>query len=300
VLRSRTITGPYEPNPANPILTQRDQPEDRPNPVTSVGHADYVVDNAGQWWATFLGVRPYEGDYYNTGRETFLLPVTWIDGWPVILEAGVELPRSGKAPALPPATAPALPTTGTFRVEEDFTGPDLPPHWLTPRVPSEDWYALAGGNLQLTPRPVSLGAIGQPSFLARRQQHLVARAEVTVDFTPAQTGDEAGLAAFQSETHWFSLGMTADDNGKTMLHLRQRGGESDPEDGVTVSTAELPEGTPVRLGFTADDDAYQAVWSTSDGNWQPIGPVLDGTLLSTRTAGGFVGAVFGVYAEAAK
>ncbi len=299
VLRSRTVTGPYEPNPANPILTQRDQPEDRANPVTSVGHADLVVDDAGQWWATFLGVRPYEGDYYNTGRETFLLPVTWTDGWPVILETGVELPLSGKAPALPTAEQPALPTTGTFRVEEDFSGPGLGYHWLTPRVPTESWYSVADGNLQLTPRPVSLGAIGQPSFLARRQQHLSARAEVTVDFNPAQSGDEAGLAAFQSETHWFSLGLTADESGKTILHLRQRGGETDPEAGVTVSTAELSADTPVRLAFTADDDAYQAIWSTDGGDWQPIGPVLDGKLLSTRTAGGFVGAVFGIYAESA-
>lgn len=299
ILRSRTITGPYDPFLGNPILTQRDQPEDRPNPVTSVGHADYVVDNAGQWWATFLGVRPYEGDYYNTGRETFLLPVTWADGWPVILEPGVELPLSGKAPALPVAEAPALPTTGTFRVEEDFSGPGLGFHWLTPRVPAESWYTVSDGNLQLTPRPMSLGAIGQPSFLARRQQHLSARAEVTVDFDPAQPGDEAGLAAFQSETHWFSLGLTADENGGTILHLRQRGGEADPETGVTVSTAELPADAPVKLGFTADDDAYQAIWSTGDGDWQPIGPALDGKLLSTRTAGGFVGAVFGVYAESA-
>jgi beta-xylosidase len=36
----------------------------------------------------FLATRTYEGVHYNTGRETFLLPVTWRDGWPVILEHG--------------------------------------------------------------------------------------------------------------------------------------------------------------------------------------------------------------------
>ena len=86
VLRSKKLTGPYEPYENNPILTQRHLPADRPNPITSVGHADLVQDAEGQWWATFLGVRPYAGDLYNTGRETFLMPVKWKDGWPVILE----------------------------------------------------------------------------------------------------------------------------------------------------------------------------------------------------------------------
>jgi beta-xylosidase len=29
----------------------------------------------GDWWAVFLGTRPYGNDLYNTGRETFLRPV---------------------------------------------------------------------------------------------------------------------------------------------------------------------------------------------------------------------------------
>jgi hypothetical protein len=29
----------------------------------------------------------YASDTYNIGRETFLLPVRWVDGWPVILSA---------------------------------------------------------------------------------------------------------------------------------------------------------------------------------------------------------------------
>ncbi|MBY0349266.1 MAG: hypothetical protein GTN67_14605 [Hydrotalea flava] len=29
---------------------------------------------------------PYEADYYNTGRETFMAPEKWINGWPVITQ----------------------------------------------------------------------------------------------------------------------------------------------------------------------------------------------------------------------
>lgn len=54
---------------------------------TCVGHADFVQTEQGNWWAVFLGSRqyyPYEKSYVNTGRETFLALVEWIDGWPVI------------------------------------------------------------------------------------------------------------------------------------------------------------------------------------------------------------------------
>ena len=57
VLRSREVTGPDEAWSDNPVLTQRDLPRDRPLPVTSAGHADFVQTQDGDWcgrcsWAT--------------------------------------------------------------------------------------------------------------------------------------------------------------------------------------------------------------------------------------------------------
>ncbi|MFN7057094.1 glycoside hydrolase family 43 protein [Hyphomonas sp.] len=301
ILRSREVTGPYEPYPGNPVMTQRDLPADRPHPVTSVGHADYVIDNDGTWWAVFLGVRPYEGDYYNTGRETFLLPVSWETGWPVILERGVVVPRTLPRPALPEAAAGPLPTTGSFGVSEDFSGEAANFHWMTPRVPKEDWYTMSGGQLTLTPRPVGLGDEAQPSFLARRQQHMAASAEVSVAFNPAATGDEAGLAAFQSDEYWFALGLSRGADGAPAVRLRQRAGADAPAAGETLANVALEAGTSeVRLRFEGDGAEYAAFWALPGGDWQRLGPDLDGKTLSTRRAGGFVGAVFGVYAEAAR
>ena len=51
----------------------------------------------GSWWAVFLASRPYKDYLFNTGRETFLLPVTWKDGWPVILEHGKAIPYTLRA-----------------------------------------------------------------------------------------------------------------------------------------------------------------------------------------------------------
>ncbi len=46
--------------------------------------ADILEDKFGNWWGVFLGCRPYDkNDHFNTGRETFMAPVKWIDNWPV-------------------------------------------------------------------------------------------------------------------------------------------------------------------------------------------------------------------------
>jgi alpha-N-arabinofuranosidase len=56
-----------------------------------------IVD--GHWWSVFLGCRPFAGKWWTTGRETFLLPVTWTDdGWPQILPPGERVPYAVSAP----------------------------------------------------------------------------------------------------------------------------------------------------------------------------------------------------------
>ena len=81
IFRSKSVEGPYISHEKNPILTQRHLDTLRKHPITTTGHADFVEGKDGQWWAVFLGCRPYEGDFYNTGRETFMAPVEWKDGW---------------------------------------------------------------------------------------------------------------------------------------------------------------------------------------------------------------------------
>jgi len=123
------VTGPYSPVPKNPILTQRDLPEDRPDKVTSTGHADMVWTPDGKCWGFFLGCRPYSGDDYNTGRETFLVPVDWSKGYPVFLEEGKAVPVKGAAPQLPLFETDDYPKTGNFSWTVDLAHP-LDYRWL--------------------------------------------------------------------------------------------------------------------------------------------------------------------------
>jgi len=299
VFRADDVMGPYVPYKENPILTQRDLPEDRPDPVTSVGHADYVQDRSGNWWASFLGVRPYQGDDYNTGRETFLLPVHWKDGWPIILERGKPVPYTQPRPDLPSQAPAPVPTTGNFTLTESFDG-GLAPYWITPRIPEEEWHKLSGGSLWIAPRDIGLGDVGQPSFLARRQQHMNAEAVTEVRLDAAGPEAEAGIAAFQNDDFYYALGVSADTNGRRIVRLHKRAGGDMPPNGniVTEQAVLAPAGEPVRLRIVARGDLYDFYQGAPNSDdWQAVALDQDGTILSTRAAGGFVGAVLGMYAR---
>ena len=299
VLRARTPDGPYTAWDGNPILTQKGLPSDRPRPVTSAGHADLVQTPDGDWWATFLAVRPYGPDQYNTGRETFLMPVDWFGEWPRITSPGEVLPEVATRPDLAPPSVRPAPTSGPFRVEESFDGP-LPPSWMMMRNPRQTWFDLSStpGSLTLQARAVDLGDNANPSFLARRQQHQNASAETVVDFAPARDGDRAGLAALQSDDFWYFLAV-ARDQGVTKIELRRRAGPSDAADGVIIAEAAPAMAGSVKLKVVARGALYDFQYDAG-GGWNTLAADVDGTILSTRTAGGFVGAVFGLHARSAR
>src|SRR5574344_493746 len=84
IARSRTVAGPYESNPANPILTHFSH-QGESSPIQGLGHADFVEAYDGTWWMVFLGFRPQSYNHHLTGRETYLAPVEWKEGqWPVV------------------------------------------------------------------------------------------------------------------------------------------------------------------------------------------------------------------------
>jgi xylan 1,4-beta-xylosidase len=299
VLRSRNVTGPYQAWERNPILTQRDLDPNRPNPITSAGHADMVQTRNGEWWVTFLAVRPYEGDYYNTGRETFLLPVTWVDGWPLILPAGERIPFRHPRPDLPADAAPEIPTTGNFTLREQFHGPELPPHWLRIRTPRERWYELdpVAGSLSLRARPEHIGRLAQPSFLGRRQQHMTASASTAMRYVPARAGDRAGIVAFQNDDFYFLMSVTLEE-GRPVIQLHEAAGNGQGANPTLLASQPLRgrAGAPLYLRIDGDRDRYDFYYGYTEGEWIPLHTGADGKNLSTRRSTGFVGATFGLYA----
>ncbi len=163
ILRARSPWGPFVPYEGNPILTQRDLAPERPTPITNAGHADLIQASDGSWWAVFLASRTYGGTHYNTGRETFLLPVEWKNDWPVILPKGEPIPYIVRGPAQMSAASQS-PSTGNFTWRDDFDSPKLKPEWMHVRVPRENWADLRSkpGALTIHARGRSAGKPEEP------------------------------------------------------------------------------------------------------------------------------------------
>ncbi len=303
VFRAEAPTGPFAPFPGNPILTQRGLDPHRPNPITSAGHAEFVTTPAqggkdGAWWAVFLATRPYRDGFYNTGRETFLAKVSWQgDGWPMVIPPGQGVAYVAAQPGLPPASTSPQPTSGDFTVRASFKGPDLPRDWMMLRTPHARWWKVGDGVLSLTPRSDPLGGHGQPAFLARRQQHPNAEVSVTLAEAPKHDRARAGLVAFQNESHFYFVGLKRVD-GRVELQVEARAGGADPMEGRVLASTPMPGTGPVRLKIVERGDRIDFAYAPPEGAWRTLLKDADATVLSTKAAGGFVGAVFGVYAYA--
>ncbi len=288
ILSAEQPQGPYMPAPRNPILTQRDLHEERTDKITCVGHADLIDTPEGDWWAVFLGCRPYEGEHYNTGRETFLLPVTWQDGYPVILEQGKQVPiLVGKQHLT--ATEEAF--TGNLCYSTDFSE-GLSHHFLMLRTPQEAWYRTDRKGLHLRPTTRTINQLSNPSMLAHRQQHLAFTAETTLCFAPKE-GDVAGLVCYQRETHHILLGKTSRADVPQVVLIRT-------EQGIKEQLAAIPltqeqAAKPLTLRVSADGATYTFSALIDNEELLPA-TAVDGRHLSTHSAGGFTGAVVGMYA----
>lgn len=297
VFSSDSPLGPFTPAPANPILTQRHlTPGSRDYEVTSAGHADIVSTPAGDHYGVFLAVRPYEGNKYNTGRETFILPVDWSGEFPVFegglepqtlklpLPAGVEN-RTGRDGYLP---------NGNFTYTERFDSPQIDQRWIMIRTPQEDFYTT-GRGLALRPRPVSIKERRNPSFVGYRQQHMTFTAETTLRYDPMGPDDLAGMVCFQNEAFNFVLGITLMDGRKCVVLEQTERGESQ-----LLATAAINDtGAPVTLCIEGDGRDYSFGFSTG-GETEWLARGVDASILSTQVAAGFVGNVIGLYATGAK
>ncbi|MBB1061186.1 glycoside hydrolase family 43 protein [Marilutibacter spongiae] len=295
VLRSREVWGPYVPYAKNPILTQRDLPADRPLPITNAGHADLVEGPDGSWWAVFLASRNYQTRHYNTGRETYLLPVHWREGWPEILPPGEAIPYVVGAPSWMRGKASQAPSTGNFVRRDEFDGDALSMEWMRVRVPKQAWADLATrpGALAVHPLTEDLDTLRNPAFLGRRQQHL--RFEASTSMSRPAPGVAAGLAAFQSEAYWYFLGVRSAPGDRVSVFLEGRDGTGTTR---TLATRVVDAADELRLKIGADEGDYAFSFDTGDGTgWQTLAGQVDGTVLSTDRAGGFVGALLGPFAR---
>lgn len=290
IYRSRDLQGPYEPGPFNPILTQRDLSPDRPDRVEATGHADIVQLDDGSWWGVFLATRPFAGQSTLMGRETFLLPLEWTDGWPRFLDRGEPVPMELSRPNLPKAD-PADWTA--WRV--DFTGA-LTDEWIGLRTPKGEAQVSVdpeAGMLQVKAGSAAAGSLDKPSFVGRRLRHHSADFTTRVQFQPEKAEDFAGLLAFMDENHFLAVGIEKD-----RLVVRRRTDASESEGGEVVADLGMRTRAPVELKLALRGGEAFAYWRLpGQSDWSPVGGSINVEPLASIHAGLFTGLVVGPFAH---
>ena len=282
----------WEECPNNPILTQRTGVDpNRADIVTSTGHADLVQDKQGRWWAVFLGCRAYEGPFYNTGRDTYMLPVTWKDGWPEILEKGKALPTVVSKTGLVPGSDGAQYITGNFSYTDNFDTEKLNLRWMFLRNPEMNRYKWGKGKLTIQPSSADISERKPLSALFCRQQHTTFSAETEVVFSPKSEKDVAGLALLQNEQYNFVFGKTI-LNGRPAVTLVRA-----EKDKVLIGSAFVKPDSSLQLKIEGDG-RYYSFYYRENGEWRCIAAGVDAVNLSTSRSGGFIGACIGLYATA--
>jgi xylan 1,4-beta-xylosidase len=289
VFRSKSVEGPYLSYEKNPILTQRQLDPNRKNPITTTGHADFVEGKDGKWWAVFLGCRPYEGDFYNTGRETFMAPVEWKDGWPQINLGGDEVKYSYPINAVVNNTIEKF--NGNYYFKDGFDKATLNLRYNFLRTPHEQWYSLTDkpGNLQIKLRPQTCSGNANPSFVAFHQPHLKGYASTAVNFTATAENEKAGLIVFQNEKNNYYLCKSIKE-GQPVVEL-YKGTEL-----IASKFVKLKNNKYIFFKIEASGDTYSFWYGTKKNKWELLLDKADGKYLSTKTAGGFVGCVYAMYA----
>ncbi len=319
ISRSEQVMGPYVGYEGNPILTHRHLGMDYP--ICNVGHADMVDLKDGSSYMVMLATRLMGGSHKIMGRETFIVPVRWDNGWPVVN------PGVGKVEYTcpEPASLPECPPEGRlpFSTDTDFAEGSLGYEWNEIGTPGKEFYRFTEGGLELKllknelvpwemdgwganvfERIPKMGkGDGKASFLGRRQQHMDFSAETRLALVP-ETDEHAGIAVLQNDSNMLRLDMSRDQNGNTVLSCIKtntviREGCQYFEENVlgSISLGDLgaePDEL-LTLHVEGHDVMYTFSVSAGGGEYLPVA-AADGGFMGSESCDGFIGAYIGIYA----
>ena len=278
--RSRTLTGPYTADPANPILTHINRNAEG-NPIQGTGHADLVQAQDGSWWMVALGFRPVNGNHI-LGRETFLVPVQWENGgWPVVNGNGT-IQLNMQAKTLPQHPYSALPLTDNF----DADTLDYQWNYIDNPVMANYQVKKGSGHLGLTGN-----ANDQPlTFVGRRQEHFNFEASTLLEFNPQLPDEDAGLTVMMEKNYRLNITINQVDGKRYLSLVYDLGSLHHMEKQIPLA----PGNVELKVTGTADD--YSFSYRQGTEAFVKLGNIAT-KFLSSEFVGGFTGVYIGMFAK---
>ena len=189
--RSKTIEGPWENSPYNPLL----RAQSAQDPWWSKGHGTLVEGPDRRWWIVY---HAYENGFYNLGRQTLLEPIEWLDdGWF----------RVAKFDPARPIPKPVSSSTGEhgFAFSDDFTSDKMGIQWSFYKGTAADRarYRRENGTLVLKAKGTR-PADSSPLWFVTGDHAYEIEVEIEADDTAT-----AGVLLFYNERLYVGLGFSA-------------------------------------------------------------------------------------------
>lgn len=257
--RADQITGPYE---KRVIL------EDDFAGFPYCGQGCIIDDNAGNWYGLIFQ------DRGGVGRVPLLMPVRWVDGWPMLGDENGNVPHLGKVP---------LKTHDTgWRITEsdDFDGGILKNNWQWNHNPRNDAWSLTErpGYLRLKTCRVVSNLYAAPNTITQRMEGPTCSGSAGIDLSGMKDGDIAGLAAFNGHSGILSVRM---EGGRKYLTMRTNVARlSEKEKAIIDIDEEIIEEIPIdgsklylkiEADFNLNRDIATFYYSTDNEQWISIG-----------------------------
>jgi beta-xylosidase len=264
--RSRSIHGPWENHPGNPLVRTRSGDEK----WWSRGHASLVEGPDGSWWSLYHG---YENGFWTLGRQTLLDPVEWTaDGW--FRMTGGDLSRPIAKPRGGEALSHGQP------LSDDFSTLQLGRKWnfFRPAADESRRARVEKGALVLAARG---SAPSDSSPLLLIAGDLAYRFEADVEIGPGAT---AGLILFYDDKLYAGLGF---DRERFVTH----------QYGAERGRPANPHGRRMRIRVT--NDRHIVTFDTSgDGGrtWRRFDRGMEVSGYHHNVRGGFLMLRPGLYA----
>lgn len=277
VARSKSVWGPYEVDPQNPMLTSKNDPI---LPLQCAGHSSLTETPNHEWYLAHLCTRPLQGDDPVLGRETAIQKVFWTDdGW-LRLANGTNHP-SLETPA--PTGVTATPVK-SHRFEDALKGDHLQTaYWNTLRqFPSADWLKPSANGLTLTGGQSPQSAFDQ-HLIATRQVDFYCRAAVQMHYQPESYLQMAGMTLYLDLSNYVLLMVTVDQANQPCVVLHRCVA------GEFSQVAQIPVDGFGEYRFSIQINEAQAEFIIGDSTKQTSLGAMDISFLSGGYTGNFIG-----------
>lgn len=257
--RADKITGPYEKK----VILQ-----DNFAGFPFCGQGCITDDRKGNWYSLIFQ------DRNGVGRVPLLMPVRWVDGWPMLGDENGKVPLSGQIPL------PAYDSGNRIVESDDFSDDKLKIQWQWNHNPVNSAWSLSErkGYIRLKTSRVVPSLFLAPNTLTQRMEGPKCNGIISLDISSMKDGDVAGFSAFNGDAAALSVVM---ENKKKFLALSSMVVELDMDTKAVVNTntteierIELKKNIiylRIDADFNLNKDLATFYYSFDNKTWIPIG-----------------------------